>query len=99
SQQYAMRYNMIALLNLVSEAKEDADNDGFAQPSEAATITQKQVTELVRLCDETKTDKAKFCALFNVDSIAAIPPGMFLEAKSALTMKKRVQSQDFPGDR
>jgi hypothetical protein len=29
SQQYGMRYNMIALLNIVTEAKEDADNDGF----------------------------------------------------------------------
>ena len=29
SQQYAMRYNAIALLNIVSEAPQDHDNDGF----------------------------------------------------------------------
>ena len=29
SQQYGMRYNAIALLNIVSEAKQDDDNDGF----------------------------------------------------------------------
>ena len=31
SQQYAMRYNAIALLNIVSEAPQDQDNDGFTQ--------------------------------------------------------------------
>ena len=31
SQQYAMRYNAIALLNIVSQAPQDQDNDGFTQ--------------------------------------------------------------------
>lgn len=31
SQQYAMRYNAIALLNIVSEAPQDQDNDGYQQ--------------------------------------------------------------------
>ncbi len=98
SQQYGMRYNMIALLNIVSEAKEDADNDGFT-PKEDAPITQKQLAELFKLCDDTKTDKPKFCALLDVESLAAIPQSRFAEASGVLNMKKRAQRSEFPGDR
>lgn len=99
SQQYGMRYNMIALLNIVSEAKEDADNDGFTQ-KEDPQITQKQLAELIKLCDDTKTDKPKFCGLLDVESLAAIPQSRFTEARGVLNMKKRAQqTSDFPGDR
>lgn len=99
SQQYGMRYNMIALLNIVSEAKEDADNDGFAQ-KEDPPINQKQLAELIKLADDTKTDKVKFCALMDVESFAAIPQSRFAEARGVLNMKKRAQqASDFPGDR
>jgi len=97
SQQYGMRYNMIALLNIVTEAKEDADNDGFAQD---APITAAQLKELIKLADDADADKAKFCILLNVESMADIPQSRFAEAKQQLQRKlKKKQASDFPGDR
>lgn len=97
SQQYGMRYNMIALLNIVTEAKEDADNDGF-KPDEP--ITPVQLAELVKLADIAGADKPKFCVVMNVDSFAEIPQSRFAEAKQQLNRKlKKKQSSDFPGDR
>ncbi len=99
SQQYGMRYNMIALLNIVSEAKEDADNDGFP---EVALVTDNQVKELISLLDEAGADKAKFCAAFNVEGIAMLPAAMFGDARTriaAYKAKKTKTQSDFPGDR
>lgn len=101
SQQYGMRYNMIALLNIVSEAKEDADNDGFPQ-KEDGPITKQQLAELEKLAKDGGADKAKFCEVMNVESMAAIPASRFEEAKKQLqrkvTAKQRIDDT-FPGDR
>lgn len=100
SQQYGMRYNMIALLNIVTEAKQDADNDGFAvdQP-----ITEAQLKVLIKLADEAGADKPKFCAVMEVESMAAIPASRFTEAKAQLERKWKAKyrkaASDFPGDR
>jgi ERF superfamily len=101
SQQYGMRYNMIALLNIVTEAREDADNDG--NPLPAGPISQDQLKELIALADEGGADKRAFCALFDVDGMANIPADKFEEAKKQLQRKvnaKRKQAtSDFPGDK
>jgi len=101
SQQYGMRYNMIALLNIVTEAREDADNDGFPPP--AGPVSQDQLKELIALADEGGADKRAFCALFDVDGMANIPADKFEEAKKQLQRKvnaKRKQAaSDFPGDK
>jgi len=99
SQQYGMRYNMIALLNIVTEAKEDQDNDGFKQDG---PITDAQLKELIKLADDAGADKAKFCVVMGVDAMAEIPQSRFAEAKQQLQRKlkkKAQQTSDFPGDR
>lgn len=101
SQQYGMRYNMIALLQIVTKAKEDADNDGFAK-SDDTKIDQTQLTELIKLADAAGADKAKFCVLMKVESMADIPISRFEEAKTQLNRKllaKKKAASDFPGDR
>lgn len=103
SQQYGMRYNMIALLNIVTEAKEDADNDGF--PKGDGPVSPAQLKVLIKLADDAGADKAKFCAVMEVDSMADIPAARFAEAKAQLERKlkaknnKKTQTSDFPGDR
>lgn len=88
SQQYAMRYNMIALLNIVTEAKADADNDGFDQ---SETVSKAQLDELINLADSADADKIKFCEVMGVDSMAAIPASRFEEAKAQLNRKLQRQ--------
>ncbi len=103
SQQYGMRYNMIALLNIVSEAKEDTDNDGF--PADES-ITDAQTKELIKLLDDAGGSKAKFCAAFGVEGIAMILAKDFEDAKGRIAAYKAVKAakaqkatSDFPGDR
>ena len=103
SQQYGMRYNMIALLNIVTEAREDADNDGFPKQAEDGPITPVQLQELIKLADDAGADKIKFCGVMQVESMAAIPASRFAEAKTQLNRKLKAKQQkaasDFPGDR
>jgi len=100
SQQYGMRYNMIALLNIVTEAKEDADNDGFPV---SENVSPAQLKVLIKLADDAGADKAKFCAVMDVDSMADIPAKRFAEAKAQLERKLKAKNKnaqsDFPGDR
>ena len=102
SQQYGMRYNMIALLNIVTEAKEDADNDGFPKQIEDGPISEAQLKALIKLADEVGADKAKFCEVMGVEGMAFIPSSRFEEAKTQLNRKlkaKQRKAADFPGDR
>lgn len=101
SQQYGMRYNMIALLNIVTEAKEDVDNDGF--PGPGASVNPGQLKALIALADEAGADKTKFCELMNVDSMAEISASRYDEAVTQLQRKLRAKARkaatsDFPGD-
>lgn len=102
SMQYGMRYNMIALLQIVTKAKEDTDNDGFPKD---APITADQLRILVKLADEAGADKPKFCELMKVNAMAEILQSQFVEAQTQLQRKlKRKQQRaaahsDFPGDR
>lgn len=84
SQQYGMRYNMIALLNIVSEAPQDADNDGFAKADETL-ISKKQFDELVALAKDVKADVPKFCDVMGVEDLRHLPADRFEEAKAQLS--------------
>lgn len=102
SQQYGMRYNMIALLNIVTEAREDADNDGF--PGAGENISPAQLAALIKMADDAGADKVLFCGVMKVDSMADIPAARFEEAKTQLQRKlnakaKKAAASDFPGDR
>ena len=95
SQQYGMRYNMIALLNIVSEAPQDADNDGFAKTNENL-ISKNQLDELVALAKDVKADVLKFCDVMGVEDLKHLPADRFEEAKAQLNRKRK--RSDFPGD-
>jgi hypothetical protein len=84
SQQYGMRYNMIALLNIVTEARDDADNDGFPQ---VIPISKEQLADLIKLADAAGADKQKFCEVMGVESFAAIPATRYEEAVKQLNRK------------
>jgi hypothetical protein len=103
SQQYGMRYNMIALLQIVTKAKQDIDNDGFPQQEDPSPITAQQLDALVKLADEAGADKAKFCELMKVSALASIPASRYAEAVAQLNRKLKAKQKkaaaDFPGDR
>ena len=79
-----------------------ADDDGNAAGG-VFKIDEDQLKELVALADEVGADKAAFCKVFNVESLADIPLKRFEEAKTQLRRKQKRKQQapdsDFPGDR
>lgn len=102
SMSYGKRYCTIALLNIVSEAKEDADTDGF--PGSGENVSPAQLKVLIKMADDAGADKAKFCEVMKVDSMADIPSSRFEEAKTQLQRKlnakaRKTAASDFPGDR
>lgn len=103
SQQYGMRYNMIALLNIVSEAKQDADHDGFEPGPDVVMITKKQAGELLDLMEDAKAPLDKFLVAFGIESLADLPAKDFGLAKTRIARFKaeriRRESADFPGDK
>lgn len=100
SQQYGMRYNLIALLNIVSEAPQDVDRDGFDQPD---VITAAQAKELVRLIEDAGANVDKFCKAFEISGIVQLPAADFATAKSRIATYKNTKQQraasEFPGDK
>lgn len=93
SQQYGMRYNAIALLNIVSRDPRDADNDGHPAPEENPNITEDQFKRIMRECDELDVDKAAFCDLLGVPSIREIPAAQFDQAMKQLDRKRKALSR------
>ena len=100
SQQYGMRYNAIALLNITTKAPQDADNDGFPV---SANITAAQTDELIAIIEDAGADKQRFCEVFEIEGIADLPARRFDEAKARVEAYKKSRKQardsDFPGDR
>lgn len=87
---YGKRYATIALLNIVSEAKEDRDDDGynlpnlkpakdggFVQVEDRATVSQEQVEKLVELIEWCGVSKAKFTAHYSIGKISDLPADLF----------------------
>lgn len=85
---YTKRYCSVALLDLVSHAPEDKDDDAratsktTAEPEEATTITPKQVTELKRAIEDCGVGEDTFCNKYKIESgnIEDLPPAMLAEA-------------------
>lgn len=98
SMSYGKRYCTIALLNLISEAKEDADTDGVEL---GGNVSPAQLKALIKLADDSGADKVLFCGVMKVPSMAEIPAARFEEAKTQLERKLRAKAKkaDFPGDR
>ena len=92
SQQYGMRYNAIALLNIVSEAQQDLDNDGYKKKDDVIDVVRMisaaEVEELKLEIDGTDLTEARVCGGYDVESFKYIPAGKFAEVKRALKAYK-----------
>jgi hypothetical protein len=103
STSYGKRVVACLLLNISTRGEDD---DGV-RSGMLERITQEQLAELIKLADEAVADKARFCAMFKVDSFADIPALRFEEAKAQLMRKlrdkkarlKAAAESDFPGDK
>ena len=94
---YGRRYAASMLLNIVTRG----DDDDAATYKPQHMVSQAQLAELIQLADDAGADKARFCAMLKVDSMADIPALRFEEAKTQLMRKKKAKAakSDFPGDR
>ena len=81
--QYGKRYLTEMLLNLV---REGADDDGIKGAMRFAT--EEEVAELQALIQDTGTDEAKFCNLFNIAHLGEMPFSSVTPAKNMLFAKK-----------
>lgn len=87
---YAKRYIAIGLLNLISHAPEDKDDDGAgAGDAGMAPIDGRQFTALNDKIEEVKADKRKFCDHFGISGIAKLPQKSFDTAMKLLEQKAR----------
>lgn len=97
SQQYGMRYNAIALLNIVSEAPQDRDHDGhegnfksakgggFAEvPAEQPKITTAQRDKIADLMIAAKIKESQFCTKYGISQIGFLPADLFDAAVKAI---------------
>ena len=97
---YGKRYLLLMIFNVTI----GRDDDGNAAAGVDSTrISPEQLKELIALADDAGADKAKFCVVMKVDSMADIPASRFEEAKAQLQRKlkakQRKAAADFPGDR
>jgi len=94
SMSYGKRYCTIALLNIVSEALEDADTDGhiernmkpaagggFAEVEERKTISEEQIIVMRDLVEWCGVPKAKFLEHYTIKKLADLPADLFEVAK------------------
>jgi hypothetical protein len=97
SQSYGMRYNAIALLNIVSQAPGDRDTDGnfdkdmraakgggFVEATEVARITKAQADELVRAMEFAELAPARFLEHYGIAKVGDLPADLFPAAKKKI---------------
>lgn len=82
---YLSRYTLLSLTGL---ATHDQDDDGGAATIQA--ITEKQISQIVDMINETNTDEAAFLKWLKVGAVNQIPCNLFNKAMTAL--KSKVQS-------
>lgn len=93
---YLQRYTLKAALGLAASADDDGRSAGAVV--EDGPITAEQRDDLQKLAEEVGADVPKFVAYLNksenlsVDSLAAIPAGVFKRAKAALEAKRAVKA-------
>lgn len=94
-QQYAMRYNAIALLNIISLAPGDQDKDGykgnlkrstdgFVEAVEQPKLSPAQLAELEMVLDGAGISDANFCAHYQIAAPRDLPAALFEAAKKAV---------------
>lgn len=81
---FLMRYTLRLGLGLATTS----DDDGkAADPDEK--ISEKQLTELIALAEDSGVEKAKFCQWAQVESFADIRRADFFKAKNAILAKQK----------
>jgi ERF superfamily protein len=110
SSSYGKRYNLILLLDIVSEAPSDQDNDGYprrGEPVEVAVITDAQVAEVLAAINESGVGAIRFCEKFKINAVPELPANRFNDALKACknyaqeVANRRAKTQtsdDSPGD-
>jgi hypothetical protein len=95
SQSYGKRYCTVALLNLVSEAIEDADTDGhdgdFARSKDGLveTVDEPKLTpehrnDLRDLIVDAGLKEKQFCLRYGIDQVSMLPERLFTAAVKAV---------------
>ena len=85
---YGRRYTLIDVLGLMTE--EDDDGVGTSRAGEVKAISEAQLKKLNDLADQAGADKAAFCRLMGVGSMAEIPAVQYKLAE--LTLKKKIEA-------
>lgn len=83
---YARKYALNGLF-CIDDTK-DADTDEYAQKQKAEDnkpITDKQVDELVSLCDAAHRDVAKMCTYYSVEDLFGLTVSQYEDAKRLLS--------------
>jgi hypothetical protein len=85
---YGKRYGAIALLNLVSEAAQDADTDAIVRSTNAAAqddgrLDEKELKQLRSAIDGCKVDEQVFLAKYKIARIEDLNPRLLREALDA----------------
>ncbi len=78
SQSYGRRYTTIALLNIISDAAEDKDDDGMGGDSWA--ITDQQVKQLDKAMRDEGMIPLKFMETYQIERMIDLPAAKFAEA-------------------
>jgi hypothetical protein len=80
---YLERYTMLSIVGL---ATHEMDNDGKPE-TKIEYITEKQVSEIIDMLDNTNSDKAKFLEYYGVEDIQSIPKKQYQQVVSTLKAK------------
>ena len=80
---YGKRYAAEMALNIVREGEDDDGIKGGAR-----FVTDDEAEELRAAMKDTKTDEARFCAIFNVAHIAELPVANLAAARNMLQAKR-----------
>lgn len=73
----------------VEEDQVEVAKEVFPGAKEVALISLEQIDTLRDLLTETKTDRKKFCAYYNVTALEEMPANLFSNAKVMLEKKKK----------
>ncbi len=88
SSAYGKRYTTIAILNIVSRAPQERDDDGKIGGG-PARITDEQHAALIDKIHETGADEAKFMEFLKVEQLADLPAAKFSEAIDCLEIRRQ----------
>lgn len=91
---YAKRYNLVLLLDIVSEAKADQDNDGYpkredGQTAALATVSKAQEEELRLAIEDAGLPEERFLSKYQIESLGELPAKVLAEARKDVAAFKR----------